>query len=645
VVGIEARAPESGMTRRVLLLLVLLILLFVPSNVYITLAGGVLGIIGTYTIVLLFTYVSRYLGADLTKQEVYVLFYALAYSWVFFNSYDVIYRSYLRVSEVTNEYLVGGRPVAELLPTWFSPPKGSPVFEMRTFFHPHTALPLIVSLIFSATWIVAELSMILLSAFLFVEVESLPYPLAPVDAAFITTLSERPAEWLRGFLPAAGLTLALSVMIYMPSLGLVVGGPTLPVGFYDFTQQVAGVLPGAALGINFWPSVMLPGFMIPLRIVATALATSLLVWVLLNSLFITNPFLRSLFPDWAQEYYQGMSYWLIVERSSLRIWTPIQVGALLALSAMLVGRYHRDIARAFSQLARARGVEARGYPSLKFLLASFFAASGVAAALYLILMPEVPPYIVIGLVMGFGFFLSMSNAYMQGMAGGGFSLPPYLWQTAIYSLPPGTLSTGNEVTALLFSPPIVGQLSGGGTQAIKVGYLVNARPLDLVKAIAVAYAIGTIVNILVVQAMWSVAPIPSMIFPNTVGFRDRAIGDCLVASKQIPLKPNVILPAFGFFLLLFSLIEAVNVFLHVPLATAGVVMGLTNQPANLIPMFIASAIGNLVIPRLFRGSALGSRWGQLKSVLISGAMLGDGIAASFFTIVTLIGRTSWTWPW
>ena len=156
---------------------------------------------------------------------------------------------------------------------------------------------------------------------------------------------------------------------------------------------------------------------------------------------------------------------------------------------------------------------------------------------------------------------------------------------------------------------------------------------------------GTVINILVIQAMWSIAPIPSMVFPNTIGFRDRAINDCLVASRQIPLKPRIILPSFGFFLLLFAAVESLNMILHLPLSTAGIVMGLTTQPANTIPMFIASLLGNVVIPKLLGKSGFGAKWGEMKSVLISGAMLGDGIAASVFTIATLIGRTSWTWPW
>ncbi|RLF00533.1 MAG: hypothetical protein DRJ57_00780 [Thermoprotei archaeon] len=202
-----------------------------------------------------------------------------------------------------------------------------------------------------------------------------------------------------------------------------------------------------------------------------------------------------------------------------------------------------------------------------------------------------------------------------------------------------------EVSALLYPPPTIGVLTGGGTQAVKVAYLVGAKPTDLVKAIAIAYVLGTIVNVFVMDAMWRVAPIPSMIFPNTVWMRDRAVSDCLVAARQLPLKPTVVLPAFMFFLLLFSSIESLNTFLGLPLSTAGVAMGLTRPPADMIPLFIASLVGNVVIPRLLGRKELATKWGELKSVIVSGALLGDGIAASVFTLATLIGRTSWTWPW
>ena len=639
----SSQERRSGLTRRITLLLLLLIPLLVASSVYITLAGGAFGILSTQTLVLLFVYVSRYLGADLTRQEVYALYYALAFSGVFFNAYPVIYRAYLRVGEVTNSFLIGGEPVAKLLPSWFAPPAGSPVFKLRTLFHPDMLLPLLVPLTFSVLWLIAELSMIMLASFLFVEVEALPYPFAQVDAAFITMISDRPAEYLRSFLPTLGLVFVLATMIYLPSVGIVVGLPAPAIGFYDFTPQITDLLPGGVLGLEFFPWRIFQGFMMPLDVTAAALVSSIVVWIFLNSLFITNPFLRSIFPDWAKEYQRGMSYGMIVERSTLRIWAPIQMGSQLALAILLIIRYHRDIARALSALARATSAQAREYPPLTVLLGMFFAAAGAASVLYWVLLPGIPLYITLLMVVGLGLLIPVTNAYMTGRAGPSLGLPPYAWNSVVYSLI-GQIPPSTQVAAILYGPPMIGGMAGSGAQAVKVASLVGAKPMDLVKVIALAFVAGTILNILIVDALWRLAPIPSMAYPSTVWMRDTSAYDCVVASGVLPLKPHVILPATGLFLVIYAALETLNMTFHLPLSVAGVAMGMVNTPAVTIMWFASSAVANLVIPKLI-GEKRAAEWGGLKGVIVAAAFLGDGLASTIFSLLGLIGRASWTWPW
>lgn len=635
--------PDTGLTRRTLLLIVLLMALLVPSNLYITLAGGAFGVLQTYTLVLLFVYISRYLGADLTKREVYALFYALAYSTVYFNAYPLLYRAYLRVSEITNSFAIEGEPVSSLLPTWFAPPTGSSLFKLRTIFHPDMLYPLVISLVFTALWLVAELSMIMLSSFLFVEVEALPYPMAQVDATFITMIADRPSEWLRGFLPSVMLMFFLATMIYLPSIGAIVGLPAPPIGFYDFSQQIADYLPGAALGVNFYPWVFLWGFMIPFNVAAAALVSSVIIWIFLNSLFITNSLLRAIFPDWAREYERGMSHWLIVERSTLRIWAPIQLGAQLALALTLVIRYRKEIARALAALAKAGTATARGYPSLKVLLGAFLSATALIVLLYSALFPGIPIYYIALIGMGLGLLIPLTNAYMTGTAGTSLGIPPYTWQFIVYSQI-GNISPSTQVTSILYPMPTVGSMAGGGAQAVKVAQLVGAKPTDLIKVIVVAFLIGTIVNLFVVDALWRLAPIPSMAYPATVGMRDTAVYDCIVASGLLPLKPGIILPALGLFLVIFSTLEALNVFLRLAVPISGVIMGLSYQPATTIVLFLSSLAGNVMIPKLL-GKERSAKWGAFRGVLVSGAWLGDAIASSIFTLLGLIGRAAWTWPW
>ncbi|MEM2795079.1 MAG: hypothetical protein QXY49_04410, partial [Thermofilaceae archaeon] len=588
---------DTGVTRRTLILIALLMALLVPSNLYITLVGGAFGVLQTYTLVLLFVYISRYLGADLTKREVYALFYALSYSTIYFNAYPLLYRAYLRVSEITNSFIIGGEPVSSLLPAWFAPPAGSPVFKIRTLFHPDMLYPLAVSLVFTALWLVAELSMIMLSSFLFVEVEALPYPLAQVDSTYITMISDRPSEWLRGFLPSVILTLFLATLIYLPSIGAIVGLPAPPIGFYDFSQQIADYLPGAALGIYFYPWVFLWGFMIPFNVAATALVTSVIIWVFLNSLFITTPLLRAIFPDWAKEYEKGMSHWLIVERSTLRIWAPIQLGAQLALALTLVVRYRREIARALIALAKGGTATARGYPSLKVLLGAFFLTTGLIVLLYDMLLPGLPIYYIALIGIGLGLLIPLTNAYMTGTTGSGFGTPPYTWQFIVYSqigkIPPST-----QVASILYSMPTIGSMAGSGAHAIKVAHLVGVKPTDLIKVIVIAFSIGTIANLFVVDALWRLAPIPSMAYPETVRIRDTTVYDCIVASGLLPLKPDIILPALGLFLVIFATLETLNVFLRLPVPISGVALGLSYQPATTIVLFLSSLTSYVIIPKL-----------------------------------------------
>ena len=638
--GTERR---TGLTKRILFLLVLLIPLLVAANVYVALAGGAFGVLSTQTLVLLFVYVSRYLGTDLTRQEVFVLYYALAFSWIFFSAYPILYRAYLRVGEVTNSFMIGGEPVAKLLPTWFAPPANSPVYRLRTLFHPDMALPLLVPLAFSVLWLVAELAMLMMASFLFVEVEALPFPFAQVDSAFITMISERPAEYLRGFLPMLGLTFIFAFLIYLPSVGIIVGLPVPPIGFYDFTPQITDWLPGGVLGVEFVPWRIFQGIMMPLDVTAAALVTSIIVWTLLNSLFVTNPFLRSLFPDWAQEYRRGMSYGMIVERSTLRIWAPIQMGSQLALSLMLVARYRREIARALSALARASSAQAREYPPLKVLLGMFFAATLAASVLYWLLMPGIPLYLIMLMVVGLGLLIPITNAYMTGKAGPSLGMPPYAWHSVVYSLI-GHIPPSTQVTAILFGPPMVGGMTGGGAQAVKVASLIGARPMDLIKVIVISYVLGTVVNIFVVDLLWRLAPIPSMAYPSTPGMRDASAYDCVVASGVLPLKPNVILPATGIFLLIYTAMESLNMAFHWPLSVAGVAMGLTNTPATTIMWFISSVLASIAIPKLV-GKERAAQWSSLKGVFVAAAFLGDGLASTIFALMGLLGRASWTWPW
>ncbi|RLF04245.1 MAG: hypothetical protein DRK00_07145 [Thermoprotei archaeon] len=631
---------ESGDLRRVLLFITILVLLLVPSNVYLAMMGGGLGILGAQTLVLLFAYVCRYMGADLTKPEVFALYYALSFMGLSYNAYPLLYMAYLRESKFTNNYLVRGYRLADLLPTWLSPPRGSPVYECRTLFHPHMLLPLAISLMFSALWLISELSLMMMASFLYVEVENLRYPLAAVDAAFVSAISERTTEWLRYLLPSTVATFILALIAYMP-ITPTVGGPLIPLGFIDFSPQVAEFLPGAAVGLNLYPSFFFFGAMLNVGVAASALVTSIVVWILLNSLFITNPTLRSIFPEWAQEYERGMQHSIIVERATLRLWLPFQMGSVLALSLILLATHYRSISRALKALSRAAAASARGYPRLTLLLMGYLIPSATIGLMYLALLPDLPPYLVLSTTLGLSFFLALVNGYLQGEMGLSLGLPPHLWEMMIYSLPKGSLSPATQVATILYAPPIAGTLTGSGSQALKVASMLGVRPTELIKVILIAYALGSLANILMVEVFWRLAPIPSMVYPNTMGMRLNAIHDCLRASMQLPLRPDRVALATAVFLAVYGGAQALSSFLHLPISTAGIAMGLVRYPADMIPVFLGSLLGRLLAPRILSREV----WEKHSGTLVAGAFLGEGIAVSIYTLLSMMGRAGWTWPW
>ncbi|MEM1510150.1 MAG: hypothetical protein QW096_09835 [Thermofilaceae archaeon] len=631
----------QGFTPRVRLLALLLITLLSLANVYIALAGGAFGILNTYALLLLFVYVSRLLGEELTTQEIFVLFQALANIGILFNAYPIIYRAYLRIGEVTNVFKIAGKSVAELIPTWLAPPAGSSVFRVRTLFHPDILTPLLIPLIFSVLWFIAEIIMILITSYLFVEIETLPYPFAPIDASYIQIISEKPIDMLRIFLPTLLISFAASLMIYLPAMA-----PTpIFLTFYDFTLQITEFLPGGVLAFQIFPSLLFMGLMIPFPIAATCFIVSLIIWTFLNSLFVTNPVLRNLFPEWAKEYRKGMTYAIIVERSTIRIWAPIQLGAQLGMALFLIIRYRREIARALSSLARSRISEraATEYPSLRILLTMYFVSTLAATLLYWLLLPELPLYLVALFILGLGILLPIANAYMVGTAGPTLAIPSYTWHFIVYSqigkIPPST-----QISALLQSLPIIGNLTGSGSQAIKVAKILGAKPMDYIKALAFAYAIGTFANILILDLLWRIAPIPSMIYPNTVAMRDQSAYDCVILSGGLALKTEIVLPSIGLFLLLFTAFETIARIFHFSIPIAGIILGLTYAPAATTTVFLSSLIGHIILPRIL-GKERMKTWFEYRGTIVAAAFLGDGIAVTIFTLLGLISRASWTWPW
>ena len=636
---------ESGLTWRALLLVILAALVFIPASTYLYLVAGVtLGAVGTYAMLVIFTYIMRMMGLELRRQEVFVMYVGVAAVAGLASSayFLVIYRMYFVESPIARSYTVMGVPLPEAVPAWLAPPRGSSAYLARTFFHPDLAAPIAAWTVSMVLGMLAELSLVIVASHAFVEVQKLPFPFARVDAAVVEMLSsgERFREVVRYLMPGFYLGLVYGFILYLgPSLGF----PLIPLPFIDFTRLTSAALPGAVIGVATSLMPWVGGMVVPLGISAVALATSLAVWVFGNYLALTNPALRSLFPEWAAEYYQGMDLTRVLQRSQVRVWLPVQIGAALGFAVLVLLKYRRAVAatgRAL-YLSLKGGGGGSSLPPLRLALACYLASTLASVAVFHYLMPHFPLAVPLVMSLLVGTLMGFASASIVGESGAGFSAPGFLWHTIVYLTPAPNLTPQEAYSVFVYPPVIAGSMTGGGAQTIKAALLTGTKPSDVVKVWVIAFLAGTLVNFLSLDMFWRIAPIPSSAYPSTVvSMPATAMIDALLVTRGLRISPQMLAGSAAVTVALAAAIEALGRLLKVGVSASGLMIGLFSPPITAIPMFAGSALSSLVLRRRF-----GERWDQAKNVVVAGVLLGEGLAATIAVISLMLLKAVWLWPW
>jgi len=637
---------ESGLTWRALLLIVLAALVFVPASTYLNLMAGVqLGLVGTYALLVIFAYVMRMMGMELRPQEVFILYVGVgSVAGVSSTAYFlIIYRMYFVRSPIAWSYTVMGVPLPEAVPDWLAPPLTSSAYVARTLLHPDLVKPIAAWTAASVLSLVAELSLIVIAARAFVEVQKLPFPFAHVDASVVEVMSsgERFREVVRYLMPGFYFGLLYGLILYF---GSALGFPLIPLPFIDLTRLTSSVLPGAALGISTSLMPWVGGMVVPFGIAALGLATSIAVWVVGNTLLLTHPALRQLFPEWAQEYYQGMDLMRVLQRSQVRVWLPIQIGAALGFAALVLAKYRRALsltARAIYASLKGGGSGESALPPLRLALACYLASTLASVALFHYLMPHFP--VVVPLVMSVfvSFLMGMASASIVGESGASFSTPGFLWHTIVYLTPANGLTPQEAYSVFVYPPVIAGSATGGGAQAMKVALLTGTRPSDVIKVWVIAFALGSLLNFLSLDALWRIAPIPSSAYPSTViSMPATAMIDALLVTRGLRISPQLLAASAAATAALAAAIEGAARALGASVSSAGLMLGLFSPPMAAIPLFVGSAIGRFLAPRFF-----GERWGVAKNYIVAGVLLGEGVAAMLAVVGLLLVKSAWLWPW
>jgi len=614
-------------------------LIFMPLSLYIQLASGIASIPAVAIImVILFTEIGRLLGSPFTKQEIFIIYEmsALAASATCYLAQ--VFKSYLMTSPLAWSFKVNGVPLPLAIPSWYAPPHDSIAYKLRTFFHRDWLIPLIVVNIQAGLfYYLVELSLTMLLAHLYIEVEPLPFPFASIDAAVITTLTERNAEDLRRFVMFLYPGMIWGAILYL--IPVLTGITIVPLPWVDFTPLTAPYLPGAPLGLATDMVAYVGGFFIPLHIATTMLIGSVAVWVVGNYLTLTA--FRSYFPEWVSEYYQGMNIMNIWQRASLRIWIVPQIACTLAVSIAALVFSARYVVRAFTSLLRVAEARSRtGYPSLWTLLAMYFAGSIGSVILFHVLVPDYPLWLAVTLSVGVSFLNALISTRSIGETGYVISIP-YEWYATLY------LIDYRKIDAWLISPVIGGMPSAEGGSPywafmVKVGYLTQTRPMDVIKALVYTIIIYNLMSFVWMEFFWRLAPIPSAAYPYALAsWPVQLINQVVWITRQIRLSSQQFITPFIFMLVLSLAGRILVAKFRIPFSPVALVTGMNMIPPYVIPVFIGSLLGRFLFPRFFGKE----EWERRRAIIAAGIASGEGIVAGIGIALLLLSKATWIKPW
>ena len=628
----EGSELKSGLTWRALVVIIISGLIFIPTSTFLSLlTGGTLGGVAVIFMTFLVSELLSFLGQGLSKQEALMLYYGIGAvsgaSWSFVGL--IIYRAYFINSPFGWSFKVNGTPLALLVPVWMAPSYGSKAYELRNLFD-FAFLPAILYYFTMALLsIVAEYSLAMLIAKIYVESEKLNFPFSQVDVSLVSFLTE-PSTEIIGILSATLLVgLVYSAAVFLPPY--LIGVTLIPIPFLDLTQTIQGILPGFIFVIPTMLSAYVGGFMVPLvpAIYVFIVATVLNIF---NSLFITT--FPNVFPEWKAEYFPGMGAVAISTRTFARVWFAPSLGFGIGAAIVMVFKSRKAIASLLKTLFK-KETSSLGFPSNLVLIAIYLASTLSSVLLFHVLVPQVPIWVPLFASPVMSFIQAILIATTQGVVGYGVGLPGYSWHTLVY------LTNYNGYAGFTAPPVIVGGASGGFAQQTKACLMTKTKPTDLVKLAVISVILSSLIGLIVVGYLWNIAPIPSTAYPSTIySMPSTAVTDGFIITRQLRVDaPRILIPA-GIVMFCLSLGELLSKF-GFPWSSYGFIGGLFYGWSGALSMLVGSFIGNVLLAKVVGRE----RWNKIKSLIVVGEGLGEGIIVMLITIIALLAKSSWIWPW
>lgn len=610
----------------------------VPGALYMELVAGTgIGGAAQWVTVLLFVEVAKRANAKLSRAQLFILFYMSG--MIMGRS---VYGTPLYTQFLVRSDAAVSTGVAAGIPTWVAPAN---LDELPRTFLSKAWLPFLGLFLFRE--IMSRIDTAVLGYGLFrltSDIERLPFPMVPVGAQGILAM----AEQVEGSAKAAGSNVRWRMFCVGSGIGMIfgliyMGLPTITGSFFDnplmvfkipfadFTAYTEDFLPAVATGMSFDMGNLILGMTLPYF-------SMLGSFIGLVFTFIMNPILHAngMMTTWKQ----GDDTVTTLFANNVDFYFSFQIGVSLAIAiygiavAIMTVRRNRDTAAGKTSMEEIESrSRLRGHVPGKWVCLSYI----ITCSSYILLSGWLIDWHpgVMAVLFFFGFLytplISYVTARLEGLAGQVIEIP-FITELAF-------IMSGYTGVKIWFMPI---PKSNYGIQVVnyKQAELLGCKFGSIWKAQFFLFPVIIISTILFSSFIWSLAEIPSAVYPFTMEIWDlNAKNACLLYSSTLG-EYSQFSEALGFWRFFSGLSSAAVVmsilgwFGAPTMLFFGVVRGLgQTAPHTVVPNFIGAIIGKFYFEKKF-----GREWRKMIPVVSSGFFVGTGLISMLSVGIVFLSK-------
>jgi hypothetical protein len=621
----------DGFTWRTVLGALFVGVLMLPASMYMSLAiGEGIGPAAKWVTVILFLEMAKRARSALKPAEIFILF-AMVGTLVGSPMQNFFWNQFLVQSEAAR-----GFGLTDSFPSWFAPSDPA-VLDQRSFFMWQWAIPILLLFIGQVS---SRIDSLILGYGLFrltSDVERLPFPMAPLNAAGVTALSENQLgtegwRW-RCFSIGTAFGLLCGLIYYgIPVLSVALGMAQpltiLPFPWLDTSIQTETLLPATPTGLSFDMANLFLGMALPFYGVVGAFV-ALVITAIANPVLVHLHVLHTWKPGMATVETTFSNY--------VDFYLSFGIGLSLAVAAIGLYQCIDSLRRrprsgwdgGLQAVRRPRIPSGRGDIPTWVIIATYLASSAFYICLCGVLLHwdfkgSRLLWVLIFFALVYTPFVSYVTARLEGLAGQAIDLP-YVREAAF-------ILSGYHGLDVWLLPIPMRNFGGDDMVNYRVAELVGCSFRSIWKLTLVTVPLVFVLSVLYGQFIWSLGPIPGPAYPYASALWDlNARNACLVYSSTVSgfspfmesLHPAYI--AAGGLLGLGSYAGLASLGMPV-LLLYGLVKGLGGSiPQPLVTQFAGAVLGRFALARHFGED----RWRQYAPVLFAGYACGAGLITMF----------------